>query len=743
MRRILWGLLLSLLAFPALAQAPTAGILLPNLSTAAAAAGTDLLYTTQSGSPFKQTLSAVDVYIESLNLANLGSASTARTNLGLGTSATVNTGTSGSTLCLVNANCTFSGTVNFTGTFELNGTTFALPVTSANGGTGLSSPTANALVITNGPGNMKTLAEVDGDCAVGAGGVWTTSSACGSSGGTPGGTNGQIQYNNSSAFGGFTMSGDATIVTSTGVLTIAANAVTYAKLQQVGANDLVGNATGSLANATNIGLASCLTFSGTNLATTVVDNTSTANYTIAALDMCGQRNMNATSLTLTIPAISSTIFAAGMSATIDYQASTGSLTVTTTPTINGMPCQTKLYPFGWWSGVSNGTSIDAVGFPGFNGISANTIIRYSNDTCGALNTSALSDNGTVVSSSEPVDVTSQQVVMEVANDGTTGTTQSKLAKLNSAGTGAIIAGTSDTDGQIGVVISAGSGVTTGNAQIAFAGTVNCIFDGSTTAGDWVIISSSVAGDCKDSGSASRPTATQAIGRVIVTHSGASTQPVVLAIGFLNTSGGGSGTVNSGTAGQMAYYAASAAAVSGNANANISGGALTLGTAGSTVGTLVLVNATSGSITLATPSGALGTRTATFPANTGTLAELNLAQTWTAAQTFGTVNGTTTTQSGTTYTLASTDCGTTVQFTSSSSVTVTIPNTLLAGCSIAMEQQGDTSAAAVSITGSAVTPATLHKAFTNGTTRVQYSVIGITIESGTGSNAVAVMWGDGA
>lgn len=36
---------------------------------------------------------------------------------------------------------------------------------------------------------------------------------------TPGGTNGQIQYNNSGALGGFTASGDCTINTSTGVVT--------------------------------------------------------------------------------------------------------------------------------------------------------------------------------------------------------------------------------------------------------------------------------------------------------------------------------------------------------------------------------------------------------------------------------------------------------------------------------------------------------------------------------------------
>ena len=36
------------------------------------------------------------------------------------------------------------------------------------------------------------------------------------------GSSGQIQYDNGGAFGGFTMSGDATLVTSTGVITVSA-----------------------------------------------------------------------------------------------------------------------------------------------------------------------------------------------------------------------------------------------------------------------------------------------------------------------------------------------------------------------------------------------------------------------------------------------------------------------------------------------------------------------------------------
>lgn len=65
--------------------------------------------------------------------------------------------------------------------------------------------------------------------------------------------------------------------------------------------------------------------------------------------------------------------------------------------------------------------------------------------------------------------------------------------------------------------------------------------------------------------------------------------------------------------------------------------LELGVAGSSVGQVQLFNATSGSITVAPVTGALGSVTASLPANTGTLAELNLAETWTALQTFGASN----------------------------------------------------------------------------------------------------------
>lgn len=71
------------------------------------------------------------------------------------------------------------------------------------------------------------------------------------------------------------------VTTSAGscATTIAANAVTYAKFQQVAAVSLVGNATGGAANATGITLGATLVFSGSALQTAAItgDVTASAN----------------------------------------------------------------------------------------------------------------------------------------------------------------------------------------------------------------------------------------------------------------------------------------------------------------------------------------------------------------------------------------------------------------------------------------------------------------------------------
>ena len=91
-------------------------------------------------------------------------------------------------------------------------------------------------------------------------------------------------------------------------------------------------------------------------------------------------------------------------------------------------------------------------------------------------------------------------ITEIPNSSTA-TVANKLAKMYGANTVAV-GTTGDTDGMIGVVV--GGAGTTGSAQIAIAGQVNCAFDSTPTMiGDWVTISSTTAEDCHDSGTKTR------------------------------------------------------------------------------------------------------------------------------------------------------------------------------------------------------------------------------------------------
>lgn len=81
-------------------------------------------------------------------------------------------------------------------------------------------------------------------------------------------------------------------------------------------------------------------------------------------------------------------------------------------------------------------------------------------------------------------------------------------------------------------------------------------------------------------------------------------------------GGGSGTVNAGTAGQVGYYATSDTAISGNSNLNMSTGDLTVGQATSVLGRILLSGNTSGTTALRPAAAASGVLT--LPAATDTL-----------------------------------------------------------------------------------------------------------------------------
>lgn len=82
----------------------------------------------------------------------------------------------------------------------------------------------HSMPIGGGPGSVGW--KVGGPCAAGQALVWTAPTqdpqctSVSGSGSTPGGTSGQTQFNNAGSFGGYTMSGDATLVPTTGVITV-------------------------------------------------------------------------------------------------------------------------------------------------------------------------------------------------------------------------------------------------------------------------------------------------------------------------------------------------------------------------------------------------------------------------------------------------------------------------------------------------------------------------------------------
>lgn len=128
----------------------------------------------------------------------------------------------------------------------------------------------------------------------------------------------------------------------------------------------------------------------------------------------------------------------------------------------------------------------------------------------------------------------------VANAASTGTTLNTLTKLTGAPSTAVIAGTSDTGGALGITM-AGAG-TTGTAFIATAGKTLCVFDAATTAGNYVQIDDSTAGNCKDAGS-TYPTSGQVIGRVLSTNGSGGTYLISLGAEVRGTSVSGTQSAN--------------------------------------------------------------------------------------------------------------------------------------------------------------------------------------------------------
>ena len=125
----------------------------------------------------------------------------------------------------------------------------------------------------------------------------------------------------------------------------------------------------------------------------------------------------------------------------------------------------------------------------------------------------------------------------IANEAGTGTTTGTITKLTGAPSTAIISTAGDTGKFVGVCTS-GCGKT-GSATITLMGRVSVVFDGGTTANDYVQQSASTNGDFTDAG-ATYPTTGQVLGRVVSTNAGAGTYDIDLFPAEIKGGSGGGG-----------------------------------------------------------------------------------------------------------------------------------------------------------------------------------------------------------
>ena len=538
---------------------------LPGLSAATTASGTDLIPTTQGGSLLKQTLTAVESFLWGTASNDVTCTSTGVCTVGSigGTAIALGTLTNGKA-------CTYasSGTLLICNTTLPVGTVTFTTITSGDICLGGTSP---AIACTTAPGTgVITALGVN----VGTAGAFV---ANGGALGTP-------------------SSGTGTNITG-----IPA------------ANILAGTLASPMATTTPT-LSPC--DNSTKLATTAyvqacaaafVDTTKATSYTANASenDMGNGLTLAATTGTpaLTLPAVSSTVFAPGMTLTISVPAISSAvnwtLTNSTGLTLRGLN-STTLVPGTQGTFVANADAATLDFFPGMQpptstglgGVLSSTASSHQFATAIAANTGvvtytqpAFTDvSGSVAAGQMPAltgDVTTSAgavattlatvnaspgsttcssvttngkglvtantsgscSALTVANNSSTATVVNKLAVLTGAPSTATVATTSSLDNVIGVV-SSGAG-TTGNATVAQNGSQSCVFDGATTAGDLVVASTSSGGDCHDTGSTSQPTGAQTIGIVQSTNgSGGTYSLVILNFPYANTSGGGSGTVTS-------------------------------------------------------------------------------------------------------------------------------------------------------------------------------------------------------
>jgi hypothetical protein len=422
-------------------------------------------------------------------------------------------------------------------------------------------------------------------------------------GGSPGGSSGQIQYNNGGSFGGFTLGGDCTF-SEPNITCTKTSGTAFTVLATETPGGGVQTALG-LAVDTNGGMAlygNEVTFSG-------IDNTPIGASTAAAGTFT---TLAAISLGLTDP-LTVANGGLGLTSITQYDMLLGN--GTSAPTLVAPGTATYVWTSNGsgaaptWQAVSASASSITPGTTTINGATSPCMIANSSGTvmqCATLSQTLALSSGVLGETAPTRTVTSSPTVASTDMGG--------LINSNVSGGGTLtIPAISSSIFASGMTLTVVN-YSASTEAVSTTPTVNsgggCVSGTGIPSGDaWWMTSNGTTIDC---------------------------------IQTISTGGGGSGTVTTTGSPASTYLAgfSGSTSITGTANATLSGGALTLGVSG-TLGSIQLGNATSGTVTLEPVTGALGTVTASLPANTGTIAELNLSQTFTGTNTFGGVriNGT--------------------------------------------------------------------------------------------------------
>jgi hypothetical protein len=383
--------------------------------------------------------------------------------------------------------------------------------------------TGNVTAGTGAPGGACAAEELYVNNAVPAvyacdgGGAWQIIS--GGGGGTPGGVNGQIQYNNAGAFGGLNSTGTGDVVRQTSPTIVTPTIASFVNAAHAHFDTPSGGQL-SFQTALSDGPGS---FAGQGGKYVKVNAGATAlEYSAAAL--------TASPLTAgTFPK------ASGATSLEDSALSEDADSINSTKNIEAPAFVVPGGSVPLFSGTPGVCPASAAGQLVLCASSTGNRWRAS------YNAGAYAD---LLLSTDPVGGSG---TITVPNEGTTGTTLNKLAKLTGAPSTAIILATTDTGLPVGIV-TGGAG-TAGNATITTNGIAACVFDGATTAGNFVTRSSTTAGNCVDAGATITAAAgTGIIGVVLSTNGGAGTYNVLLKPDLRNIFGTANRVLIAGTAG---------------------------------------------------------------------------------------------------------------------------------------------------------------------------------------------------